>query len=137
MPVFRYECSKCGLQFDRLTSKVGGEPEVPCLNCNEASKKLISKVSFNYNSTRPQGDTGVHDVDYPVVDKAVGRSAETRWLRFKERRNVEDTARKTYGTEYLGKVHIDEKTDEYYKVPKEKIEYRRDVAKELHEVLSA
>lgn len=135
MPVYKYECSGCGLEFDRLVSSSEGSEKTSCVNCEEEATKIVAKASFNFSSSRAQGETGVHDIDYPVVDKAVGRSAEKRWIKFEERRKAEDHARSDYDSPYLGKVPIGDHTDGYYRVPQERLEVRREAAKELHEAL--
>ena len=136
MPVYKYECGKCGLEFDKLVSRSEGNAEVGCINCDAPAEKIVGKTNFSFSSTRKQGDTGVHDIDYPVLDKAVGRSAEKRWVKFEDRRAAEDRARADYESPYLGKIPIGDHTDGYYKVPDKRIEERREAAAELHEAWS-
>jgi putative FmdB family regulatory protein len=137
MPVYRYECSKCGLSFEKLVSKVSANAETSCVSCLAPSHKVVSRAAAVFNSSRPAGETGIHDVDYPVADKMVGRSAEKKWVQFQERRDVEDTARKEYGTEYLGKVAVNANTDEYYAVGPERLNLRREIAKEADKIMSS
>lgn len=58
-----------------------------------------------------QANSGVHDHDYPTADKAVGRSAETRWEHVRAREAVKKRARQQGGTQSLmrhtGKDYID------------------------------
>lgn len=44
------------------------------------------------------GNSGVHDLDYPVLDKAVGRSANRKWKEYDARKKARDEARRRFGT---------------------------------------
>lgn len=44
------------------------------------------------------GQTGVHDLDYPSLDKAIGRSSATKWQNYHERKKKRDKARREFGT---------------------------------------
>lgn len=44
------------------------------------------------------GQSGVHDLDYPVLDKAIGRSAEKKWSIYQQRKQLRDKVRKEAGT---------------------------------------
>lgn len=136
MPVYKYECEECGFVFEKLISSSENSETYSCLSCDSTAHKILGKANFNFKSNRKQGNTGVHDIDYPGIDKAVGRSAEDRWGHFYERRKAEDKARESYGTQYLGKVPLGPHTDGYYQVSNEKLEERRHAAKELHEALT-
>jgi len=136
MPVYKFACGECDLEFDRLISREESKGPISCINCGSDAKKIIGNVNFNFSSTRKQGETGVHDIDYPVIDKAVGRSSEKRWGNFEERRSAEDSARSNLDTAYLGKVPIGAHTDGYYKVSEERLDVRREAAKDLDQALS-
>ncbi len=43
------------------------------------------------------GNSGVHDLDYPVLDKAVGRSAEAKWPEYLKRKADRDRVRREAG----------------------------------------
>ena len=135
MPVFRYECKKCGVTFNKLVASATNSQATGCTACGAIANKIVTASNFAFHSDRPQGETGVHDIDYPVIDKAVGRSAETRWTDFKDRRDFEDGARKQYGTEYLGKFPVGPHEDQYYKVNDTRLNERREVIREGEQVL--
>jgi putative FmdB family regulatory protein len=136
MPVYKYLCKSCGLEFDKLVSVSDAKKESDCISCSGKANKMITSANFNFKSKQEQGSTGIHDIDYPNVDKAVGRSAETKWIDFRDRREVADQARDAYNAKYLGKIAVDSHTDEYYKVSDSKVKYRREVANELSDALS-
>jgi putative FmdB family regulatory protein len=135
MPVYRYECRKCNLSFDKLVIQ-SNQSSTTCENCGDTAEKIVARTNMSFKSTRPQGETGIHDVDYPVVDKAVGRSAETRWQGFNARKETEAKAREAYDTKSLGKFPVSDDTDEYYKVAAKRIEYRRNVINEYGKIVS-
>ncbi len=43
MPIYEYECSKCGISFEKL---VFGQEEVSCPECGCEVKKLMSACCF-------------------------------------------------------------------------------------------
>jgi putative FmdB family regulatory protein len=46
MPVYEYECEKCGSSFERIVFQ-GDKEEISCPECNETNvKKLISSAGF-------------------------------------------------------------------------------------------
>ena len=47
MPLFEYECRKCGHEFERLVGSLERERSQPCPKCKaKESKKRISRTSF-------------------------------------------------------------------------------------------
>jgi len=103
MPVYEYFCDHCNVKFEELLTQ---REEVekysdfcPCPECSELSPRIPSAANFNFRGT--PGSSGSHDLDYPVLDKAVGRSAERRWKEFSSRKKKRDQARQNLGTNMI------------------------------------
>jgi putative FmdB family regulatory protein len=48
MPIYEYQCSSCGLQYQRLVIRKAEEEEVVCPQCGARDKrKLISRVAYH------------------------------------------------------------------------------------------
>lgn len=111
MPKFNFECSDCKLEFERNLKTVAQSHECP--NCQKTAPLVVSSFGFGFKQdlTKSPGNSGVHDLDYPTADKAVGRSAEVRWGVHAAREKVKAEARKQGGTRSLmrrmGDKHID------------------------------
>ena len=107
MPTYEYLCQTCNIEFEQLLIQKDEIEEYqdfhPCPKCGELSPRIPSAVNFQFKGnaegdpTKP-GSSGVHDLDYPSVDKAVGRSANRRWKQFNERKAQRDKARRELGT---------------------------------------
>jgi len=110
LPTFEYFCDDCDAEFEELLLKKEEIQEYfdhhPCPNCkNRAERIRVSSFSFKFAGNVNQGagsgvhgNSGVHDLDYPVIDKAVGRSAETKWEGYNQRKAARDKVRKEAGT---------------------------------------
>lgn len=110
MPIFAYYCDECEAEFDELlTQKADVEAYFdhhPCKGCgNRAERIRVAAVSFKFagnvnvgGGTGIHGNSGVHDLDYPVIDKAVGRSAEVKWQEYDRRKEQRDKVRRESGT---------------------------------------
>ena len=71
----------------------------------------VSAVNFSFKAPAGQtsgsgvhGQSGVHDLDYPAVDKAVGRSAAKKWQYYGERKSARDKVRKDLGTNAITQI---------------------------------
>ncbi len=88
MPLYKYQCFECGLEFEELRPASKRE-ECPCPSCSIMAKKLISSGSFQFQH-KPTGpipqNTGVASVDYNY-DKVIGRDAAQKWEKIEERRS--------------------------------------------------
>lgn len=116
MPTFEYECSTCQIEFEELLTQSDEvkqfSEEHPCPECHQMATRIkVSAVSFAFKAPAGQtagsgvhGQSGVHDLDYPSVDKAVGRSAGKRWNSFNERKAKRDKVRKEAGTNAVTRV---------------------------------
>lgn len=110
MPTFEYFCDDCDAEFEELLLKKEEIQEYfdhhPCPNCkNRAERIRVSSFSFKFAGgvdkgagSGVHGNSGVHDLDYPVVDKAVGRSAEVKWGEYNARKEARDKVRREAGT---------------------------------------
>lgn len=110
MPTFEYFCDDCDAEFEELLLKKEDVQEYfdhhPCPNCKKRAERIrVSAFSFKFAGSVNQGagsgvhgNSGVHDLDYPVIDKAVGRSAETKWQAYNERKAARDKVRREAGT---------------------------------------
>lgn len=100
MPVYEYYCQTCNVEFEQLLIQRDEIKEYkdfyPCPSCKELSPRIPSATNFNFKGTA--GNSGSHDLDYPTLDKAVGRSANRRWKEYHERKAARDAARRKLGT---------------------------------------
>lgn len=87
MPIYEFRCA-CGIQFEKLFSRIVETPTHPCPDCGKAAPKLVSASNFSFSHTpvggpRPQ-NTGVYSIDYNA-DRVIGRDAAARWKTIEER----------------------------------------------------
>lgn len=106
MPAFRYFCDDCNSEFEEILLQSQEIEEYfswhPCPECNERAERIrINTFSFGFKSKLAAGNTGVHSVDYPMLDIAVGRSAEKKKEDAFNKKKVRDKARKELGTNYV------------------------------------
>jgi len=95
MPIYEYQCDACAIRIEKLWSRPSlAENEIPCPECSEAMRKLVSAASFAFKhgegqTTRPlPPNTGTSD-DWNF-DKAIGRDADQKWGQIEERGNEKD-----------------------------------------------
>lgn len=102
MPCFEYYCKSCNSTFEELlTSRADVEKysqKFGC-QCGKWAKRVPSVANAAFKGT--PGNSGCHDLDYPVLDKAVGRSAERKWGVYNKRKEVRDKIRKESGSAAL------------------------------------
>jgi putative FmdB family regulatory protein len=46
MPIYEYECQKCGYTFERVNFKKITMMSTECPNCNKLAKRIMSSGSF-------------------------------------------------------------------------------------------
>lgn len=109
MPVLEYTCQKCEILFEEVLLQTGDikkyEEWYPCPQCGgRAEREKVSLTNFNFKAPRGQtqgsgvhGQSGVHDLDYPRLDKAIGRSANVKWSQYNDRKAARDKVRKESG----------------------------------------
>lgn len=71
-----------------------------CPQCGDAADRIPSAASFTFKGGTP-GNSGVHDMDYPSADKAVGRSASKKWEIIHKKQEDRAKIRKEAGTNSL------------------------------------
>ena len=113
MPTFEYSCDACEILFEELLLQ---QDEIakyrewhPCPQCGgRAAREAVSLISFNFKAPAGQtqgsgvhGQSGVHDLDYPKLDKAIGRSANVKWQQYHARKAERDKVRKEAGTNQI------------------------------------
>ena len=55
MPIYEYECEKCGLKFE-LMRKIGEDDGVSCIKCGGCTRRIFSSVPFIFGGTRWVGE---------------------------------------------------------------------------------
>jgi hypothetical protein len=108
MPIYEYRCATCEADFEELLMsrdeiKQYSESH-PCPQCKLLAPRLHGSVfGFSFKgdvrgTSGVHGNSGVHDLDYPTLDKAVARSSEKKWGMIKERQKSINEARKSLNT---------------------------------------
>jgi DNA-directed RNA polymerase subunit RPC12/RpoP len=109
IPTFEYFCDDCDVEFEELLLKKEEIQEYfdhhPCPNCKHRAERIkVSITNFNFAGgtdkgagTGVHGNSGVHDLDYPKLDKAVGRSSEVKWGQYNKRKEGRDKVRRESG----------------------------------------
>lgn len=106
MPSYEYRCGQCEIDFDELHLSMRTaekyKDEFPCPRCGSGAKRaFLTPSSFSFAGgvrglSGVNGNSGVHDLDYPTLDKAVARSSAARWEFNETRRNqMIDAAQKS------------------------------------------
>lgn len=111
MPVFEYACQACEVEFEEVLTLQDDIKQYttwhPCPSCGGQAPRLgISLTNFNFKGgvrgeSGVHGQSGSHDLDYPTLDKAVGRSAEKKWDRIRNEKAVREKIRKETGSAAL------------------------------------
>jgi putative FmdB family regulatory protein len=113
MPVFEYECKSCQAEFEEILTQQDDIKKYAnwhlCPGCGTKAQRLgISVTNFNFKGgvrgeSGVHGQSGVHDLDYPKLDKAIGRSANKRWERINKDQTTRDKIRKDTKSDALAK----------------------------------
>ncbi len=110
MPTFEYICNACECLFEEvliLRDEIAQFSDwYPCPYCKgRAEREKVSITNFNFKAPEGQtqgsgvhGQSGVHDLDYPKLDKAIGRSSDTKWAGYDVRKKDRDAYRRRVGT---------------------------------------
>lgn len=99
MPTYEFMCEVCEVVFEEVFI----DPEEakryqhahPCSQCDGIAKRIMSSTNFQFKGM--PGSSGSHDLDYPTLDKAVGRSAAQKWKDFHEGKEKRDKVRREVG----------------------------------------
>lgn len=112
MPRYEYKCLSCNVEFEELLILKEDVDKYskfhPCPNCNQRADRIVSSFAFNFKAPSGQtqgsgvhGNSGVHDLDYPTLDKAVGRSAAQKWSDYDSSQAERNKIRKESGSHAL------------------------------------
>lgn len=106
-PIFEYCCDDCSIIFEELLTSSGDVKqyikEHPCKQCGKSAHRIASITNFKFEGKGESDPThrkssGVHDLDYPTLDKAVGRSANRKWKTYDVEKLERDKVRRKTGT---------------------------------------
>ncbi len=111
--ILEFVCSACEILFEEILTQ-RADIELyrdwhPCPQCGgKAEREYVSIMNFAFKAPSGQtqgsgvhGQSGVHDLDYPKLDKAIGRSAADKWQHYDKRKVDRDKVRKEAGTNML------------------------------------
>ena len=107
MPVYEYHCLKCMMIFEELIlfksdiSKYSNEHE--CGKCKSMCKRVPSASNFQFKGLSEgdpsrKGNSGIHDLDYPSLDKAIGRSSNRKWKAYGKMNEQHNRVRRESGS---------------------------------------
>lgn len=108
MPTFEYACDGCRVFFEEL--HISQEDvrkyakEHPCPACGNSSQRIPSAANFTFSGpsgsdpTSGRSSSGSHDLDYPSLDKAIGRSANRKWKAYEPKKQARDQVRRETGS---------------------------------------
>ncbi len=80
------------------------EKEHPCPACHAPCKRIPSASNFAFKGpagsdpSSGRSSSGSHDLDYPSLDKAIGRSANRRWKDYGLKKEARDQVRRQAGS---------------------------------------
>lgn len=110
MPTYEYHCENCSTVFEEILLLPDDvkkyAKQYPCNKCNKMALRIeVSITNFNFKGpagavqgSGVHGQSGSHDLDYPSIDKAIGRSASKKWQEYDKRKAARDKVRKEAGT---------------------------------------
>lgn len=96
MPVYEYQCDKCGLQIEKLWKTMSSAKDsIPCDGCAEPMRKKVTAANFAFvfpksqmRGTQPP-NTGT-SIDHNF-DQVIGRDAADKWTKIEQRNSDKDT----------------------------------------------
>lgn len=105
--LLEFHCDECGILFEEYFSTREEAEQYkdgfPCKQCGkDAIRVPISRVNFQFSGT--PGNSGSHDLDYPTLDKAVGRSAAKKWQTYHDEQAGRDKVRRETGVDALASM---------------------------------
>jgi len=113
-PIFEFRCEPCNAEFEETFTNQDEIKEYetwyPCPGCKGRATRLgVSITNFNFKGgvrgeSGVHGQSGVHDLDYPKLDKAIGRSSAKRWERITKDQSIRDQTRKETGSNALARI---------------------------------
>jgi putative FmdB family regulatory protein len=96
MPTYEYLCEACNFEFEELLLSKQDikdhQKKHPCPECGEMAPRVPSASNFTFKSNT-YGNSGSHDLDYPTLDKAIGRSANRKWKKINKEQEARNKVR--------------------------------------------
>jgi len=106
LPTFEYICEACEIVFEEVLIDPDEARQYlnahPCRQCDAIARRVPSVTNFQFKGT--PGQSGSHDLDYPTLDKAVGRSAHQKWQEFNKDKEKRDKVRHEAGQHAVTQV---------------------------------
>lgn len=72
MPLYEYECKKCGHRFEKIVTKFSDPPETACPKCGGAVEQLLSAPAVQFKGS------GWYVTDYAKKGSASGSSSTSK-----------------------------------------------------------
>lgn len=117
MPMHEFKCSECGLKFEDLVDE--DQESIECKSCGAEAEKSISGFGFQFDSGKMEdGTIGVDSVDNDV-DKVIGRDADERWERVKDRESKKRKVARKRADDEDAPVKRDPEGKEYDVIPED------------------
>lgn len=83
MPLYRYICTECNLEFEELKKYEQRDDKTKCPDCGSVESKRVIPVSFGIKTIlNPKKDTIYTPKE---IDKVVGADADKKWQAYDER----------------------------------------------------
>lgn len=116
MPVYRWQCFDCGLQFDASAPLSQRNEKKPCPECKTLSERAVPESVngfFNKSVTGPvPQNTGISQLD-AHIDRAIGTHARQGWEAHQQR---EVEKRRTVTESGAEAAHVSKNPDGSYRV---------------------
>jgi putative FmdB family regulatory protein len=114
MPIYRYFCNDCSLEFEELRKYDDRDNSIDCPDCESANTKREFATTFGVKTTLdPKKDTIYSPKE---IDKVVGAESEKKWegydIRWKKR--YEERQKKRWGGKKPEELRMSKDTDGKY-----------------------
>jgi predicted nucleic acid-binding Zn ribbon protein len=133
LPTFEYCCNACEIVFEETFIDPDEAKQYqhahPCCKCDAIARRIASTTNFQFKGT--PGQSGAHDLDYPTLDKAVGRSSNQKWQEFNEEKEKRDKVRQESGQHAITQVG-----DQISPTPADKLKVREHAIRAFNEAKS-
>ncbi len=108
MAKYCFRCPSCNVQFERVFTMGTAPKTVPCPSCRRSVERHMTFGGFGFKTSGDvNSPTGVHSLDYPTADMAVGRSADAGWRNYAARDEQKTQTRTESGVRTLQRVGLD------------------------------
>lgn len=108
MPIFKYQCPDCALQFGAMQPAQGAKDTLACKRCGSPASRQLSASNFKFahrpDGPRPQ-NTGASSVDHDI-DVVIGRHAQQSLREYQARQDYKQRVITANGTtgDYLSRL---------------------------------